>query len=297
MKLAVIGQTANLTPADKKLYSLRDVTATVDTIPLISSSIMSKKIAAGAEGIVLDVKTGNGAFMKTTDLSFDLAKAMVDIGTLTKRITVAIVSDMNQPLGFAIGNALEVKEAIETLNGNGPKDLEELCLVLGSHMLVIGKKATTYEEAYQQLKDIIHSGKAIETLKKFVEAQGGNAEMIEHPELLPIAEKTITISAAKEGYVHEIDAEEIGVSAMLLGAGRETKESEIDLSVGIVLNKKIGDAVALGESIATLYVNKEKHVEEVKRRLIEAYRIKQNKPKETPLIYGIVTSEGILKNS
>ncbi|OEF97235.1 pyrimidine-nucleoside phosphorylase [Vulcanibacillus modesticaldus] len=296
VKLSVIGQTANLTPADKKLYALRDVTATVDSIPLIASSIMSKKIAAGADAIVLDVKTGDGAFMKTTEKSFELAKAMVDIGTLTKRNTVAVVSDMDQPLGFAVGNALEVKEAIETLKGNGPKDLEELCLVLGSHMLVLGEKAKTVEEAYQILEDIIHSGKAIETLKEFVKAQGGNPDVIDNPDLLPQAEALIDVIAEEEGFVHKIHAEEIGISAMMLGAGRETKESEIDLAVGIKLNKKVGDRVDKGDVIATLYVNNPKNVEEVKRKVLAAYTIGSEKLAERPLIFGIVTKDGIQKN-
>ncbi len=292
-KLAVIGQTANLTPADKKLYSLRDVTATVDSIPLIASSIMSKKIASGAEAIVLDVKTGQGAFMKTPDKSFDLAQAMVEIGTLTKRNTVAIVSDMDQPLGFAVGNALEIKEAIDTLKGNGPKDLEELCLVLGSHMLVLGKKADTVDEAYQRLKEIIASGTAIETLKKFVQAQGGNPDLIDHPEKLPQAAKEISILAEKDGVVHHIQAEEIGISAMLLGAGRETKESTIDLAVGIKLLKKVNDTVVKGEPIATLFVNNENRIEEVKSRVLNAYTLGQGQITATPLIYGVVTTEGI----
>lgn len=295
VKLAVIGQTANLTPADKMLYALRDVTATVESIPLIASSIMSKKIAAGADAIVLDVKTGRGAFMKTPENSFELAKAMVDIGRRVKRNTVAVISDMNQPLGYAVGNALEVKEAIDTLKGNGPKDLEELCLVLGSHMLVLGKKAADYEEAYQRLKEIIHSGKAIETMKKFVESQGGNPDLIDHPERLPIAEKTISIFTEEEGYIHAIDAEEIGISAMLLGAGRETKTSKIDLGVGISLNKKIGDYTKAGEALATLYINNEKNVEEVKRKVEAAFTIRKNQPKSLPLIYGIVSGDGIQK--
>jgi len=296
IKLAVIGQTSNLTPADKKLYSLRDVTGTVDSIPLIASSIMSKKIAAGADAIVLDVKTGKGAFMKTTDDSFDLAKAMVDIGTLTNRNTVAIVSDMDQPLGFAVGNALEVKEAIDTLKGEGPKDLEDLCLTLGSHMLVLGKKANTVEEAYQILKEIIDSGRALETLKSFVQAQGGNPEVIDNPELLPAAEKRVAIVANEAGYVHRINAEEIGISAMLLGAGRATKESTIDLAVGIMLRKKVGDSVVKGEELATLYVNDEKNLELVKQRVLAAYTVASEEPAKTPLIYGIVTKDGIEKN-
>lgn len=296
IKLAVIGQTSNLTPADKKLYSLRDVTGTVDSIPLIASSIMSKKIAAGADAIVLDVKTGQGAFMKTTEASFDLAKAMVDIGTLTNRNTVAIVSDMDQPLGYAVGNALEVIEAIDTLKGKGPKDLEDLCLTLGSHMLVLGKKAATVEEAYLILKEIIQSGRAIETLKSFVQAQGGNPEVIDNPELLPKAENEIAVVANEAGYIQRINAEEIGISAMLLGAGRATKDSIIDLAVGIKLHKKVGDSVAIDEVLATLYVNDKKNVEHVKQRVLAAYTVGSDVPEKTPLIYGIVTKDSIEKN-
>ena len=294
-KLAVIGQTANLTPADKKLYSLRDVTATVDSIPLIASSIMSKKIASGAEAIVLDVKTGKGAFMKTPEKSFELAQAMVEIGTLTGRNTVAIVSDMDQPLGFAIGNALEIKEAIDTLKGNGPKDLEELCLVLGSHMLVLGNKAENVEDAYQKLKEIMASGAAIETLKQFVQAQGGNPDLIDHPERLPQATKELSVLAEADGVVHYINAEEIGVSAMLLGAGRETKESVIDLAVGIKLHKKVNDKVNKGEAIATLFVNDESNVTEVVSRVKKAYTIGQDNVNPIPLIYGVVTKDGITR--
>lgn len=296
IKLAVIGQTADLTPADKKLYSLRDVTATVDSIPLIASSIMSKKIAAGADAIVLDVKTGQGAFMKTPDASFDLAKAMVDIGTLTKRNTVAIVSDMDQPLGYAIGNALEVKEAIDTLKGEGPKDLEDLCLTLGSHMLVLGNKANNVEEAQSILLDIIKSGKALENFKQFVEAQGGNPAVIDNPDLLPKAAKTIDVLSTVDGYVHRINAEEVGISAMLLGAGRATKESTIDLAVGIELNKKVGDFVKAGEPLVKLYVNDEQNLSTVKERVLSAYSIGNEKVEPAPLIYGVVTKDSITKN-
>ena len=293
IKLAVVGQTANLTPADKLLYSLRDVTATVDSIPLIASSIMSKKIAAGANAIVLDVKTGNGAFMKTPEKAFELARAMVDIGTLTNKHTVAIVSDMNQPLGQAIGNSLEVKEAIDTLKGEGPKDLEDLCLTLGSNMLVLGKKASSVEEGYQMLKDIIKSGRALDTLKQFVKAQGGNPVVIDNPNLLPQAEIIIDILADTDGLIQSINALEIGESAMMLGAGRETKKSKIDLAVGIKLNKKVNDSVKKGEVIATLYVNNEKNLQEVTKRVKSAFTIDGTNREKLPLIYGIVTKEGI----
>ncbi len=295
IKLAVIGQTANLTPADKKLYSLRDVTATVDSIPLIASSIMSKKIAAGADGIVLDVKTGDGAFMKTPEKAFELAELMVSIGVITNRSTIAVVSDMDQPLGFAIGNALEVQEAIDTLKGNGPKDLEELCLVLGSHMLLLGEKVKTVEEGYQLLKKIIESGEAINTFKKFVKAQGGNQDIINNPDLLPKAKRKVEVLCNKNGYINKINTEKIGVAAMLLGAGRETKESIIDLAVGIELRKKVGDYVEVGDLIATLHVNNEKNLLDVEDTVLNAYILSKKEPKKRKLILGIVTKDGIKK--
>ncbi len=255
MKLAVIGQSGNLTPADKKLYALRDVTGTVNSIPLIASSIMSKKIAAGADAIVLDVKTGEGAFMKTAEDARALAKAMVQIGNNVGRHTMAIISDMSQPLGFAIGNALEVKEAIDTLRGKGPEDLTELCLVLGSQMVVVGGKAKDLDEARAMLLEVIDNGSALKILKDFIQGQGGDPAVVDSPELLPKAEFTFEVPAQKSGYVSFIEADEVGTAAMLLGAGRATKESEIDLSVGIVLHKKVGDIVKEGESLATIYAN------------------------------------------
>ncbi|MGB2992890.1 MAG: pyrimidine-nucleoside phosphorylase [Paenisporosarcina sp.] len=257
LKLAVIGQSGNLTPADKKLYALRDVTGTVNSIPLIASSIMSKKIAAGADAIVLDVKTGEGAFMKTVEDARSLARAMVQIGNNVGRQTMAIISDMSQPLGFAIGNSLEVKEAIDTLRGKGPADLTELCLVLGSQMVVVGGKAKDLDEARAMLLEVIEDGSAIEILKGFIEGQGGNPAVVDSPELLPQAQFTFEVPAKESGYVSFIEADEVGTAAMLLGAGRATKESEIDLAVGIVLHKKVGDAVNEGESLATIHANTE----------------------------------------
>ncbi len=256
-KLAVIGQSGNLTPADKKLYALRDVTGTVNSIPLIASSIMSKKIAAGADAIVLDVKTGEGAFMKTVEDSRALAKAMVQIGNNVGRQTMAIISDMSQPLGFAIGNSLEVKEAIDTLRGKGPADLTELCLVLGSQMVVVGGKANDLDEARKMLLEVIENGKALEVFKDFIQAQGGNPAVVDQPELLPQAAFTFEVPSKESGYVSFIEADEVGTAAMLLGAGRATKESEIDLAVGIVLHKKVGDSVEAGESLSTIHANTE----------------------------------------
>lgn len=255
LKLAVIGQSGNLTPADKKMYALRDVTATVDSIPLIASSIMSKKIAAGADAIVLDVKTGDGAFMKTEEEAIALAHSMVAIGNRVGRNTMAIISDMSQPLGNAIGNSLEVQEAIATLKGEGPKDLTELCLVLGSQMVVVGGKAKTLDEARTMLKAVIEDGSALELFGRLIEAQGGNAELIRNPELLPMAKYQIEVCAEQSGFITKMEADEIGMAAMLLGAGRATKEDAIDLAVGIVLKKKIGDAVQKGEPIAIIHAN------------------------------------------
>ncbi|MGD6876723.1 pyrimidine-nucleoside phosphorylase [Bacillus infantis] len=287
-KIAVIGQSGNLTPADKKLYALRDVTATVDSIPLIASSIMSKKIAAGADAIVLDVKTGAGAFMKTLDDSRELAKAMVRIGNNVGRKTMAVISDMSQPLGYAIGNALEVKEAIDTLRGEGPEDLTELCLVLGSHMVVLAEKAETPAQARVMLEQAIKDGSALEAMKTFLSSQGGDASVVDDPSRLPQAEYVYELDAKEDGYVSEIVADAVGTAAMVLGAGRATKESEIDLAVGLMLRKKIGDTVSKGESLATIYSNFE-DVEEVKERLYSNIKIKAAKVDAPVLVHEEIT--------
>ncbi|MBA9027268.1 MULTISPECIES: pyrimidine-nucleoside phosphorylase [Bacillaceae] len=287
-KLAVIGQSGNLTPADKKLYALRDVTATVDNIALIASSIMSKKIAAGADAIVLDVKTGAGAFMKTVEDSEQLAKAMVNIGNNVGRNTMAIISDMSQPLGFAIGNALEVKEAIDTLKGEGPEDLTELSLTLGSYMVYLAKKAESIEMARTMLTQAIKDGSALASFKMFLEAQGGDGSIVDHPEKLPQAQYKFELEAKEDGYVSTIVADEIGTAAMLLGAGRATKESEIDLAVGLMLNKKIGDRVVKGESLVTIYSNFE-DVSAVKEKLYANITISSEKVEKPTLIYKQIT--------
>lgn len=267
-KVAVIGQTGNLTPADKKIYALRDVTGTVNSIPLIASSIMSKKIAAGADAIVLDVKTGAGAFMKTEEDAKELAHAMVRIGNNVGRQTMAVISDMSQPLGFAIGNALEVKEAIDTLKGEGPEDLTELVLVLGSQMVVLAKKANTLEEAREMLIEVMKNGKATEKFKEFLSNQGGDSSIVDNPEKMPQAKYVIDVPAKTSGVISNIVADEIGIAAMLLGAGRATKEDEIDLAVGLMLCKKVGDAVKEGEPFVTIYANRE-NVEDVKAKIYE----------------------------
>jgi len=287
-KIAVIGQSGNLTPADKKLYALRDVTATVDSIPLIASSIMSKKIAAGADAIVLDVKTGAGAFMKTLEDSKELAKAMVRIGNNVGRKTMAVISDMSQPLGYAIGNALEVKEAIDTLKGEGPEDLTELCLTLGSHMVYLAEKASSLEEARQKLENAIRDGAALEKLKVFLSSQGGDESIVDNPSKMPQAKYTFELEAEEDGYVAEIVADEVGTAAMILGAGRATKESTIDLAVGLVLRKKIGDQVKKGESLVTIYSNFE-NVDEVKEKLYENIKISTAKIEAPILIHGEIT--------
>ncbi|GEM02697.1 pyrimidine-nucleoside phosphorylase [Halolactibacillus halophilus] len=287
-KVAVVGQSGNLTPADKKLYALRDVTATVNSIPLIASSIMSKKIASGADAIVLDVKTGSGAFMENLEDARALAKAMVGIGNGAGRQTIGVISDMNQPLGFAVGNALEVKEAIDTLNGHGPEDLTELCLTLGSHMVHLAKKADSIDEARAMLIEAIESGRALDTFKIFVEGQDGDSSVIDQPDLLPQAKMTKAIIADTSGYVQEIIADEIGIAAGMLGAGRMTKESEIDLSVGLVLNKKVGDYVEKGDVLVTLHTNTDE-ISEVEEKVKKAYRLYDEKPEARVLIYDVIT--------
>ncbi|HDI7380141.1 TPA: pyrimidine-nucleoside phosphorylase [Staphylococcus aureus] len=286
-KVAVVGQSGNLTPADKKLYALRDVTGTVNSIPLIASSIMSKKIAAGADAIVLDVKTGSGAFMKTLEDAEALAHAMVRIGNNVGRNTMAIISDMNQPLGRAIGNALELQEAIDTLKGHGPKDLTELVLTLGSQMVVLANKAETLEEARALLIEAIDSGAALEKFKTFIKNQGGDETVIDHPERLLQAQYQIEYKAKKSGYVTELVSNDIGVASMMLGAGRLTKEDDIDLAVGIVLNKKIGDKVEEGESLLTIHSNRQ-DVDDVVKKLDSSITIADHVVSPT-LIHKIIT--------
>lgn len=288
IKIALVSQTGDLAPADKKLYSLRDVTATVDNSSLIASSVMSKKIAAGADAIVLDVKVGDGAFMKTPEAALELANEMVSIGKSVGRNTVAVISDMDQPLGFAIGNALEVEEAINTLKGKGPKDLLELSLVLGSNMVVLAEKAKTLEEARAMLVDAIESGKALDKLKEFVAAQGGDTACIDDNGKLPKAKYVIPVAANKDGYVSKIYTQNMGIIAMELGAGRATKESIIDLSVGIVLNKKRGDRVKKGDIIAYVHANDDQKGKKASEDISNNYVIEPKYENNIPLIYDIV---------
>lgn len=288
-KVAVIGQSGNLAPADKKLYALRDVTATVDSIPLIASSIMSKKIAAGADAIVLDVTTGDGAFMKNIEDAKRLASTMVQIGKLANRQTMAVISDMSQPLGEAIGNSLEVVEAIETLQGKGPKDLEEMCYVLGSQMVVLAKKADTLEQAREMLEEALHSGKAFAKFKEMVANQGGDVSVIDHPEKLLTAKYEIELPAKQSGVITKLVANELGIAAMMLGAGRKTKEDTIDFAVGLKLRKKVGEAIQEGESVLTIYANQPaEEIQDVVALLYQNIEIGSS-GLEPPLIHGIIT--------
>ena len=292
MKLAIIGQTANLAPADKKMYALRDVTATVDNVSLISSSIMSKKIAAGSDVIVLDVKCGSGAFMKTLDEAEALAKTMVEIGNGVGRETYAVLSDMSQPLGKYVGNALEVKEAIKTLKGNGPADLLEACMTLASYMLLGVGRAKTVSEAEALLQSSIDDGSALKKLAEFVEAQGGDSSYVWNPDKFPRTEFIEEIVAMEDGYVAEILTDEIGMTSLILGGGRETKESEIDLSVGIKIHKKVGDYVRKGESLARLYANDVTKLKAAAPRLQAAYRLSKERIEAPKHVLGIVTKDG-----
>ena len=291
--ISIISPTSDLAPADKKLYALRDVTGTIESIPLIVGSIMSKKIAAGADAIVLDVTTGSGAFMKEYKDALKLGKIMVDIGLELEKETVAIVSNMDEPLGFAIGNSLEVKEAIEVLKNRGPEDLRNLCLELGSYMLKLGGVVKTAAEGKYKLMRILKEGIALKKFKEMVVAQEGNPQLIENPELLPLAKYCIKIKADKSGYIQKIDSQLVGESAMILGAGREKKESEIDLSVGIVLKKKVGSKIDVSEDLAEVYYNNLEKLKEAKKKLLSSFTIGNKKPEKLPLILATISRQGI----
>lgn len=285
--IAIIGQTGELVPADKKLYALRDVTGTVESIPLIASSIMSKKLASGSDTILLDVKFGSGAFMKTLDDARVLARTMVDIGDELHRDTRAILTDMNEPLGLAIGNNLEVKEAIATLNGQGPADLVELCTKAGATMLLQAKRVSTFEEGVKLITEKIESKEGLDKLAAMVEAQGGNKEYIYHPELFPVSKNIVEVRSSRDGFVSEINALEIGEAAMKLGAGRATKEDVIDPTAGIILAKKVGDKVAKGDLLCTVYTNCKKF-EDVLKEIEESFKLSENKVTTHSIIYEIV---------
>ena len=286
--IAIMGQTADLAPADKKLYALRDVTATVDNMSLIASSIMSKKLAAGADAIVLDVKTGSGAFMKALEDAKALAIEMTKIGNNAGRKTIAVISDMDQPLGLAVGNALEVKEAIDTLKGRGPEDFVELVMTLGTQMLIAGGKTNSEAEARKMLQETIDSGSALEKLAQFVEAQGGDAAAVYNTNLLPRASIIEPVFIQESGYISHIECDEVGVCSLILGGGRETKDSEIDLAVGIVLTRKVGEYVERGDIIAYIHGNDHEKIRAAKKRFLEAYTISVEKPKKPEVIKEII---------
>lgn len=285
--IAIVGQNAELAPADKLLYALRDVTATVDSLPLIVSSIMGKKLAADDDCIVLDVKTGSGSFMKTPEKSRELAEWMVEIGKRAGKRMRALITDMDRPLGYAIGNSLEVIEAIETLQGKGPQDLTELCIALAAHILELAEKGT-YQECEKMAKAAITSGTALQTFAKMAQAQGGNADWILNPENFPKAKYSRVVKAKESGYIVGVDTESYGVASLLLGAGRNTKEDVIDFTAGIYLHAKTGDKVEVGTPIATLYSNKENGFDGAEERLLKATRIQAEQPKAEPLILDVV---------
>lgn len=286
--IAIAGQTANLAPADKKLYALRDVTATVDQMSLIASSIMSKKLASGADAIVLDVKTGNGAFMQKEEDAIALAKAMVDIGNRAGKQTVAVITDMDEPLGNAVGNALEIKEVIDALHGDGPEDLMEVVYALGTQMLLLAKRAEDEEIARNLITESIQERKALKKFAEFIENQGGNREEILHPDMLPKARYVIPVLAEEEGCIERILAQDIGIACMTLGGGRENKESTIDHGVGIILTKKISDTVKKGETLALIHANSKEKAVLASGLVKNAYQIAKEPAKKAPMVKCII---------
>ncbi len=291
--ISIIGQTAQLAPADGVIYALRDVTATVESIPLIASSIMSKKLAAGADAFVLDVKAGQGAFMKTLDDAVELAKTMVAIGAESGRTTTALVTDMNQPLGSAIGNALEVREAIMTLQGQGPERLTALCIALAAEMVLLAGAARTQSEAQELVEKQLQTGAGLQMMEKLIDAQGGDSRVVRDPELLPQAKFTAAVKSPEDGYVHAVDPLQVGITAMRLGAGRETKDSLINLAVGVVLKHQIGSQVRRGDTLAVIHADSEGHIAEAERSILAAFEIRAEKPEVPPLIYKRITSDDV----
>ena len=291
-KIALTGQSATIAPADGKLYSLRDVTATVESIPLIASSIMSKKIASGADKIVLDVKVGNGAFMKTKADAIELAKTMVGIGQLVGRETVAVLTSMEQPLGTAIGNSLEIKEAISILSGEGEPSLKEVCLTLGSHMLLLGGKAQTKIDAYQQLADLIDNKQGLSKFAEFIAAQGGDPSILQDESKLPQASFIQEIRSSQQGYVAAISAAQLGYAAMRLGAGREYKGQSIDLAAGVRIHCRVGQAVQHNQLLATIYTNDAERMLEANLAIKQAVRIETQPPEPLPLLLGLIDKNG-----
>lgn len=285
--MSISGQSANLTPADKMIYSLRDVTATVDSIPLIASSIMSKKIASGTDAIVLDVKVGKGAFMKTLEEARELAKTMVNIGKSLNKNTVAVLTNMNQPLGYEVGNSNEIKEAIEVLRGQGAEDEMVIALTIASYMCILGDVYEDFDTAYKELEELIESGAAIDNFKKFIRIHGGDDQIVDNPNKLPMASQSFEIKSTMNGYIESIDAELVGQTTMLLGAGRRNKGDTIDYSAGITLNKKIGDSIKEGELLATLHTNV-KDVEHAIKTMKEAFSISAHEPKKEKYILDVI---------
>lgn len=290
--LSIVGQTGNLAPADKKLYALRDVTATVDNISLIAASVMSKKIAAGSDAILLDVKTGSGAFMKTIDASIELAQTMVRIGEHVGRKTVALITDMDRPLGNAIGNSLEVIEAVDTLKGHGPDDFTEICLSLSANMLYLAKKGSL-EECLELAKDALRSGRALAKFKEMVIAQGGDVSVIDNTNLFKKAPIVHEVKADKDGCITAMDTEQCGIASVVLGAGRENKEDSIDYSAGIILKAKIGDQLRKGQTLAVLYTSRRNEVKTAENMLKKAISIGSDCPQAAPLIHARVTIDSI----
>ena len=292
--VSVIGQSGNLAPADKKLYALRDVTATVDSIPLIAVSIMSKKLAAGNDCILLDVKTGSGAFMKTVDSAIELAKEMVDIGSNAGKNTLALITDMDIPLGYNIGNSLEVIEAVETLRGRGPKDLTEVCIQLSANMLYLAGKGSI-EECIHLANRAIEDGSAYNKFIEMVEAQGGDTNVIKDVDKFEKSKYSFEVKSEYSGYINSMDTESLGIASVMLGAGRETKDSVIDFSAGIIINKKYGEYIEAGEVLATMYANDESLFEAAAKKYLEAIEIKNTRPETKPLIYARVSKDEISK--
>ena len=285
--LAVIGQSEGLAPADKKLYALRDVTGTVDSIPLIASSVMSKKLASGAQAILLDVKVGSGAFMKSIEDARELAKAMVDIGKENGRSVKAILTDMDRPLGHAIGNALEIREVIDTLKGHGPEDLTHECIIMAAHMLVLSH-ICDYETALSRVQEALDSGAALERLRMMIDAQDGDSRVIDDESLLAIGKFTYDVTAPQDGYITHMNTEQCGIASVMLGAGRTVKDGPIDYSAGIVMHKKTGDAVRMGERIATLYASDESLFTNAAQTYLAAITIGNTAPKVVDTILDVV---------
>lgn len=305
IKLAIVGQTANLAPADKKIYALRDVTATVDNVSLIAASIMSKKLAAGANSIVLDVKVGSGAFMKTVEDARLLARTMVAIGTMAGKETIAILTDMNEPLGNAVGNILEVKEAVECLNGRGEKRLMQVSKTLAGYMVLAARKANDYDSAMKMVDSVLESGEAFSKMKEFVKAQGGDANYLDHLEMFEQAKYSVSIAgedlfdkdtrfaSVSQAYLVACDNQEIGMTSLVLGGGRQTKESEIDLSVGIVLKKHLGERLMRKDCVAILYGNDEEKLAQAKQRFIHAYTISEENTFQNKIVYEVITKNDL----